>query len=80
MGPTGPGPGFAELGIILPDSYGPDMWEPVAPMAQVRQDFAAVSWGGTLAIALGGYDGSQTLSSTEIFSGESSIGRPDRRW
>ena len=62
----------AELGIILPDSYGPDLWEPVAPMAQARQDFAAVSWGGTLAMALGGYDGSQTLSSTEIFSGESS--------
>ena len=62
----------AELGIILPDGFGPDMWEPVAPMAQARQDFAAVSWGGTLAMACGGYDGSQTLSSTEIFNSESS--------
>ena len=57
----------AELGVLSPDSYAPDYWEPTESMSTPRQDFAAVSWGGVHAIAIGGFDGNQVLSSTEIY-------------
>ena len=70
----------AELGIILPDSYGPDMWEPVAPMAQARQDFTAVSWGGSLAMPSAGTTAARRCPPRKSSAAGPANGRPDRRW
>ena len=66
----------AELGILSPDSYAPDYWEPTESMSTPRQDFVAVSWGGVFAIAIGGFDGNQVLSSTEIYNAETQTWSP----
>ncbi len=66
----------AEIGILSPDSYAPDYWEPTESMSTPRQDFVAVSWGGVYAVAIGGFDGNQVLSSTEIYNAETQTWSP----
>lgn len=66
----------AELGMVSMDSFAPDSWETVESMSTPRQDFQAFSWGGIYAIAMGGFDGDQVLSSTEIFNAETGTWSP----
>lgn len=66
----------AEIGILSPDSDAPDYWESAESMSTPRQDFVAVSWGGGYAIAIGGFDGNQVLSSTEIYNAETGTWSP----